>query len=166
MAKISELLARQCDASKVQSISAESTVLLAARKLRSQGIGCLLVVEQNGHLAGVVSERDIVAKVVAESGDTNLISVGKIMTNRVISCSPETSTDQAEKLMAENNIRHLPVVRNNKPVGMVSMRDIMSERLSQAQKIARQQSSLLKGLESQHPGITNIQKDASGRIVI
>jgi CBS domain-containing protein len=166
MSNVAELLTRQGEHGRVQTIAADSTVLLAAKKLRSQGIGCLLVVDPDGKLVGVLSERDIVSKVVAESADTNLVDVAQVMTADVISCCPDTPCQQAEKIMDENNIRHLPVVRYAKPIGMISTRDVLHHRLDQAEQVARHQHSLLKGLETQHPGITNIQKDASGRIVI
>jgi CBS domain-containing protein len=150
----------------VLTIGPEATVLLAAQKLRSHRVGCLAVVDETGHLIGVLSERDVVQKVVAEAGDPSRLTVADIMTTKVVACSPRTSIDEAHKLMSDNNIRHLPIVRGQTPIALISIRDLLIHRLMQAQNLAGRQRSVLDGLETQHPGITSIRTDDHGRIVI
>ena len=166
MSTVAELNVIKENGSGPVTIAPDATVLLAARKLRSHHVGCLMVVDSEGRLVGVVSERDIVAKVTAEAADPNLTSVRDVMTANVISCPLSTTIAQAQKIMTDNNIRHLPVVRGTAPVAMISTRDILRHRLDAAERVARQQTALLKGLETQYPGITSIQKDSHGRIVI
>jgi CBS domain-containing protein len=150
----------------VLTIGPEATVLLAAQKLRTHRVGCLVVINEDGHLIGVLSERDVVQKVVAEAGDPSRLTVSDIMTTQVVACSPKASIEEAHKLMSDNNIRHLPIVRSQAPVALISVRDLLTHRLMQAQNLAGRQKSVLDGLETQHPGITSIRTDDHGRIVI
>jgi CBS domain-containing protein len=150
----------------VLTIAPDAAVLLAAQKLRNHRVGCLIVVDEQNHLVGVISERDIVQKVVAETRDPSSVRVDEIMTDRVIACTAKASLEEAQRLMTENNIRHLPIVNGQKPLALISSRDLLVHRLHQVQNLATRQRSMLDGLENQHPGITNIRTDDHGRIVI
>jgi CBS domain-containing protein len=166
MASVGELQKLTDSRFNVLTIAPDATVLLAAQKLRNHRVGCLVVVDEDNHLLGVLSERDIVQRAVAERLDPSATSVGEIMTDRVIACSPNASLEDAHKLMSENNIRHLPILKGRTPLALISSRDLLVHRLQEVQNLAGHQRSMLDGLESQHPGITNIQTDGHGRIVI
>jgi CBS domain-containing protein len=166
MATVAELQKLTDSRFNVLTISPDATVLLAAQKLRNHRVGCLVVVDEDNHLLGVLSERDIVQRAVAERLDPSATSVGEIMTDRVIACSPGASLEDAHKLMSENNIRHLPILKGSVPLALISSRDLLIHRLQEMQNLAGRQRSMLDGLESQHPGITNIRTDDHGRIVI
>ncbi|MEO0369447.1 MAG: GGDEF domain-containing protein [Pseudomonadota bacterium] len=93
------------------------------RLLQTHRIGALIVVDRYRRIVGIVSERDIVAK-LAELGDrvTSCI-VDTIMTTSVITCSPDDSVVATLALMNKNNIRHIPVVENGEPLVMLSIRE-------------------------------------------
>jgi CBS domain-containing protein len=138
----------------------------AATKLSRHQIGCLPVVDAAGGLLGVLSERDLVSRGLAVGRDGDRTRVEEIMTTDIVTCPGNMTVHEAEKLMAHRRIRHLPVTRGGRVVGILSMRDVLAESLRSWKDLARSQSALLDDLESTHPGISQIRRDKSGRVVI
>jgi IMP dehydrogenase len=94
------------------------------RELADKDIGALLVVE-GGHIAGIISERDVVRK-IAQNGDLELPgTVSDYMTPDVFTISPLQTIEDCMALMTEKRIRHLPVVEDDKLVGMISIGDVV-----------------------------------------
>lgn len=106
----------------VFTMEASQTFAHAATVLRAQGISSVIVVE-SGSIAGIVTERDVVS-LVAEGGDPTTTAVGTRMTRDLGTVDPDTDVVEAAALMAGRGIRHLPVLRGGKLVGMVSIRDV------------------------------------------
>lgn len=107
----------------VVSIDVNNTVFEAACLMKSKTVGCLVIVD--GEVpTGMVTERDIVRRVVAEnlSVDTK---VSEIMTKSLISIDPDASLKKAARLMSSNKIRRLPIVKQNKLVGIVVASDFV-----------------------------------------
>ncbi len=150
----------------VLTIRPNDTVFSAAEKMFKNHIGCLLVSNEQMKIVGIVSERDIVVKVVVKGLDPKETAVDRIMTRKIVACTLNTSIPRAQRVMAEHGIRHIPVVENGVPVAMISSRDILSHQLATVRAIARKQSRVLNDLEEEHPGITELTRDNSGRIVI
>ena len=105
----------------------ETTVAAAAKLMRHHHVGCVVIVDKmNGGLGiprGIVTDRDIVVRVVAEGGQLNG-PVRDIVTSALVSATPEMSTREAAELMSEHQIRRLPVVENDRLVGIVSIGDL------------------------------------------
>jgi CBS domain-containing protein len=108
---------------KVLTVTPESTAAEAARMMQKDNIGALPVVNQ-GHMVGIVTDRDIVMRAVAPGGDPTNIPVSQVMSAPVVSGSPNMDVAQATDLMAGKQIRRLPVVNNGQLVGFVSLGDI------------------------------------------
>jgi CBS domain-containing protein len=142
-----------------------TTVAQAAQTMRDHRIGSLVVVDEAGKLAGIFTERDIV-RLVADGSDLAAAKVGTHMSDCVITCMLSTPIPHVLRLMSDNQIRHLPVVKDGKPVGMISSRDLMAYELEAAQAVVHSQSRVLRELETSYPGITKVQVSASGRIII
>jgi len=102
------------------------TVLEAIKVLAREDIGAAAVIA-DGKLVGIFSERDYTRKVVLQGRHSESTRVEEIMTANVICVSPRTKTRDCMALMSEKNIRHLPVVDEGKVVGMVSIRDIVTD---------------------------------------
>ena len=151
----------------VLTVHADSTVTEAAEKMRDHNVGCLLIEDSEDRIEGILTERDIIAKVVAISGDPDDHIVGRIMTTSVLTCTLQTTVNDAQQMMAANRVRHLPVVdKEGFPIGVISVRDIVSQRLSKAEEVIRVQGEAIEDLEDQHPGISEIRTDGSGRVGI
>jgi CBS domain-containing protein len=139
---------------------------LAAMMLARHHIGCLVVVNTAGELVGIITERDLCWHVIARGLDPNRAPVGKFMVRQVVTCTPETSIADALDLMMKNKIRHLPVVRDQRPVAMVSIRDLLRSELIKAQKTIEQHHEVFSQLEQKHPGITHLEFADDGRVVM
>jgi CBS domain-containing protein len=111
---------------RVISVRPEQSVLEAIKVLASEDIGAAIVMTGN-RLAGIFSERDYTRKVVLKGRSSDTTRVEEIMTPNVIVVSPRTKTRECMQLMTEKNIRHLPVVDEGRVIGMVSIRDIVSD---------------------------------------
>jgi|GEM_PF-467120 len=150
----------------VLTVSPEATAHAAARVMRRHEIGCLVVTDGDGIVQGILTERDIVKSVVAKAMNPEETLVKQIMTFEVVYCGLDTSISKAQQIMAEHGIRHLPIIEEGAPVGMISSRDILAHQLSAVKAIARKQRKVLQELEKQHPGITQLEVDNRGRVVI
>jgi CBS domain-containing protein len=111
---------------KPASLPASATVADAAQQMRELDIGDVLV-EQEGRLAGIVTDRDIVVRAIAEGRDVTS-KLGDIVSSEVVCITPAESADEAIRLMRERALRRVPVVENGRPVGIVSLGDLAGER--------------------------------------
>ena len=122
---------------------ADETIGVIAARLASKNIGALPVCGANHALIGVISERDIVRAFAENATNTATLRdrrVRDLMTSTVASCDPKTSMNEAEKIMNEARVRHLPVVENGQTVGMLSIRDLMVWRI----RVAREEIDVLR----------------------
>ncbi len=106
-----------------RSVGASASVVEAARLMREQHIGSLPVTEDD-RLVGMITDRDITTRVVAESAVPETTSVGDVYSRDLISVEPNSDLDEALRLMARHQVRRLPVVENDRLVGMVAQADI------------------------------------------
>jgi CBS domain-containing protein len=106
-----------------RSIGASASVVEAARLMREEHIGSLPIID-NEQLVGMITDRDITTRVVAEASDPKLTSVGDVYSQDLISVEPESDLEEALLLMARHQVRRLPVVDNGKLVGIVAQADI------------------------------------------
>jgi CBS domain-containing protein len=94
--------------------------------MRQDDIGAVLV-KENGSV-GILTDRDIVVRAVAEKKDPSSIKVGDVATHDVASLTPDQTVDDAIKIVREKNVRRIPVLDGDKPVGIVSIGDLAIER--------------------------------------
>ena len=104
-----------------RTVSPDDSIESAARIMRDEDTGAVPVV-QDGRPVGMLTDRDIVIRVVAEGGRAQWVR--EVVSGRVISVSPDATTREATDLMSEHQIRRLPVVENERLVGIVSLGDL------------------------------------------
>ena len=110
---------------KIITINTTQTVKTAISLLHTKGIGLIVVVDQQGELFGVVSERDII-RVLAEKGADALdASISDLATRDVVTCPGEAHAHDVLDKMFEHNIRHMPVIEGGKITALVSSRDLI-----------------------------------------
>jgi len=124
MKTVAELL--RAKPARVVKVRPEQSVLEAIKILAQEDIGAAIVMTGD-RLAGIFSERDYTRKVILKGRSSDSTRVEEIMTPNVVVVSPRTRTRECMALMSEKNIRHLPVVDEGRVVGMVSIRDIVSD---------------------------------------
>jgi len=124
MKTVAELL--RAKPARVVKVRPEQSVLEAIKVLAQEDVGAAIVMTGE-RLAGIFSERDYTRKVILKGRSSDSTRVEEIMTPNVIVVSPRTRTRECMALMSEKAIRHLPVVDEGRVVGMVSIRDIVSD---------------------------------------
>lgn len=109
---------------EVYSVTPDTLVFDAIKKMNELSVGALLVIE-NEELVGIISERDYTRKVIIMNRSSRETPVKDIMTENVIYMTPEQTVDECMATMSENQIRHIPIVKENKPVGVLTVIDVM-----------------------------------------
>jgi len=118
---------------KVVTVAPRDTVASLVKVLSVNRIGAAPVVNEEGRLAGIISERDVI-RGMAQHGDlVTSLPVERLMTTEVRTCSPEDAIVELMEVMTLQRIRHLPVVRNGALEGIVSIGDVVKQRLAEAQ---------------------------------
>ena len=108
----------------VVAVSPQESASFAARLLYRCNVGSLPVCSHGGRLRGIVTDRDIVLRCIAAERDPATTPVGDIMSRRVVSIAPDEDVREAARLMAQEQVRRLPVTDEGKLVGIVSIGDL------------------------------------------
>ncbi len=110
----------------VWTISPEATVLEALKKMADKNVGALLVMDENDeHLYGIISERDVARKLDIQGRRAADTKVKEIMTHEIVALEPQHTAEEAMAVMIDKHIRHLPVIENNKLMGLISIGDVV-----------------------------------------
>lgn len=129
---------------KIWSTTPEATVFEALQLLAEKNIGALLVLE-NGRLAGIVSERDYARKVVLLGKTSMDTPVREIMTENVVTVTPQTKVSEAMSVMTERHFRHLPVIEDEKIVGVISIGDLVKSIIAEQKFTINQLENYISG---------------------
>jgi CBS domain-containing protein len=124
MKKVSDILARK--GGDAITIDAETSVLDALRLMDDKNIGSVIVTE-NEEYVGLLTERDYARKVILRGKSSDETTVREIMTTDLPHIIPDNSVETCMHIMSENNIRYLPVFRNDKLCGIISINDLVTE---------------------------------------
>ncbi len=119
------------------------TVLEAARMMKQQNVGALLVVD-GSRLCGIFTERDALFRVLAEGRDPGATRVGQVMTPQPQTIHPDRPFLDALRIMHKGRFRHLPVVEDERPLGMVSSRDALDDDLYDLRADLEQREDMLE----------------------
>ncbi|GEK00996.1 CBS domain-containing protein [Streptomyces sp. 1-11] len=117
--------------SRLVAVEPQASVTAVAQKMRDEDIGAVLIIEDD-ELRGLVSDRDLVVRALAEGGDPEQRTVASACSGDVITVTPDEDLDRAARIMREHSIRRLPVMEQGHPVGIVSLGDMAIERDSES----------------------------------
>lgn len=126
MPNVQHILDRKQRGKQVIGIGENATVLDAAKRMNEHRIGAL-VVTSGERVVGIFTERDILNRVVAAQRDASTTRVGDVMTSPVAVCSPDTARATCRTVMKSRRIRHIPVVVDDRLVGIVSIGDVVED---------------------------------------
>ncbi|MEX5687420.1 CBS domain-containing protein [Pseudomonas silesiensis] len=129
---------------KTHSISPDATVFEAISRMAEKNVGALIVQELD-HLVGIVSERDYARKLVLLGRASVATPVSAIMSTPVITVTPKESTQRCMQLMTQGHIRHLPVVEDDKVIGIVSIGDLVKEIITEQQDLIEHLQKYIRG---------------------
>ena len=131
---MSKSLAEKLTERELITVNENDQLLVAINKLVKYNIGAIPVINNNKQLAGIISERDIVKALANyKNKDYSILLVNQLMTKKVISCEKEVLSDKLMELMTINKIRHIPIVENNAPIGIVSIGDVVNRLIEKVQ---------------------------------
>ncbi len=119
------MLAKDVMKTEVVTVSSSAPITEAALSMREEDIGALVAVDDEGRPVGIITDRDIVVSVVANSKNPVEILVEEIMTKKLIVVQEDTSILEILKILAKNSIRRVPVMKKGKLVGIVSVDDLI-----------------------------------------
>jgi len=130
---------------QVATIRPDDTVGAAVEALVSGNIGALVASEDGEHVEGIISERDIVHALARRGSALLALTVAEVMTRSVVTCDPTESVAELMAEMTNRRIRHLPVVRDGRLCGIVSIGDVVKNRLDEIEYEARSLRSFIAG---------------------
>jgi CBS domain-containing protein len=110
-----------------RTVETGATVADAAREMRDGDVGSVVVIE-NGAVAGIITDRDIAVRVVAQGLDPDATRVAEVATMRPVTLTVDQSVDDAIRLVREQNVRRIIVLQDGRPAGIVSLGDLAIER--------------------------------------
>lgn len=119
-----EIIVKEAMKTNPAFVDANATVLDAAKVMKKRKIGNVIVVQDN-HPIGILTESDILKKVVAEGKNAKDVIVKTVMSTPIIVVDPYVTLEEALKIMSKCNIRRLPVIENDKLIGIITQKDIM-----------------------------------------
>jgi CBS domain-containing protein len=127
--KVTEILRRK--GADVITIWPGASLQSAVERMASRNIGALVVVDDDGKIVGMVSERDVVLALAASAEKAPVQSVKDVMSRRLVTCSPDDTLAELMAVMTEQRVRHLPVVDHGQLLGLVSIGDLVKARLGE-----------------------------------
>jgi len=117
----------------IASVGPDVSVIEAISLLCAHRIGALMVINENGEPIGIITERDVLCEVNRKAGSLEVRKVSEVMTKDLICGLPDDDVNYAMNIMTRNKIRHLPIVSDNKVIGIISIGDIINSLLEATQ---------------------------------
>jgi CBS domain-containing protein len=141
---VSVLLERKGGA--LETLPLDATVRDAVERLTARNIGSVVITEDDGTLAGILSERDIVRELASTGPSILDVAVSVVMTSEVETCTPTTKTSELMRVMTDHRVRHIPVVDGAwQLVGVISIGDVVKWQLDELTVEAEQLANYVRG---------------------
>lgn len=122
----------------VVTLTPDATLLQAAQLLGEKRIGAAVITKDNGRIAGILSERDIVRAIGEMGSDALAMTVAKVMTAKVTTCREAHTVNETMEIMTRGRFRHLPVEKNGLLDGIISIGDVVKRRIQEVEREAEQ----------------------------
>jgi len=130
---------------KVVTGSPGDTLKKISSTLATNKIGAIVILEDDGKVCGIASERDVVRQIAGQGAAALDAPVSSCMTKKVISCSPESTVDQVMATMSTGKFRHLPVIKDGRLEGIISIGDVVQRKIEQAEREAEELKQYIAG---------------------
>ena len=146
MTAVADILKAKGDAI-VHTIGPDDSVFDALQRMAEKGIGALLVTEGDS-IVGIVTERDYARKIALKGRTSALTYVRDVMTTSVMFVKPTQTSEECMALMTDNRLRHLPVVKDDKLIGLISIGDLVKDIISEQKFVIEQLEHYISGQRS------------------
>jgi len=128
----------------IVSITPDTLIYDALVIMAEKHIGALLVLE-DGHLAGIFSERDYAREVALKGRSSRTTPIKEVMTTNVITVTPKNTVEECMALMSDKRIRHLPVIEDGRVTGILSIGDLVKETIAEQELLIKQLENYIQG---------------------
>lgn len=135
----------QTKGSAVFTLPATGTLTDAVAMLNAHNIGAIVIAGDNGHIVGILSERDIVRQLGKNPAGALSLSIADCMTRGVVTCERTTTIDDVMESMTQRRIRHMPVAENGKLVGIISIGDVVKLKIAEVEHEAESLREYIAG---------------------
>jgi len=132
---------------ELHSLSRDATAMDAARAMTAARVGAILVLAEDGALAGIFTERDLMSRVVVPGRDPARTPLAEVMTSEVYAVGPDADLATVRRELQRRHIRHLPIVVGGRVIGMVSLRDVLRADLAEKAREVREMENYFLGGE-------------------
>lgn len=126
---------KECMCNDVKYVNPNTTICECAKLMSNSHIGCVPVCDEKNNIVGLITDRDVILRAVACDKDCKTVPVSEIMTCKVCSCDSTADTKEAQKIMAENGVRRLPVIENNKVIGILTLGDLTKAEFVETEEV-------------------------------
>ncbi len=117
---------QECMSTEISPVRPDTTLVEAAQRMRISGVGGIPILDPQGEeCAGILTERDIVVRVLAEERDARAVFVRDVATHHPVTCDPDEDVATVAERMRDHEVQHLPVCRNERVIGVLSLADIV-----------------------------------------
>ncbi len=144
-----QLIRSVMESKKILTLPPDAAVSAAARLMAARNVGAVMVVEQE-RLVGIFTERDAVFRVIAQGRDVQTTRLADVMTASPQTIDPDKPYGHALFMMYQHGFRHVPVVENGRPVGIVSSRNALDPDMEEFVSEAQRRKHIQKSLDSGH----------------
>lgn len=144
-ATAADILSKKDNGNEVVSVRPADSIHKVTEVMKAHGIGSVLVKDQNGHMVGILTERDIVRGFADEPDDTFDETAEDLMTTEVITASPDTELLELLQRMTDGRFRHIPVLEDGHIAGMISIGDVVKFRLRELEYEALKLKQMIVG---------------------
>jgi CBS domain-containing protein len=117
----------------VSTARPDATLLEVSQKLAQKKIGAIVIVGEGGKLTGIISERDVIRAISEHGADALQLPVSSVMTKAVVKCTEMSPIDELMELMTKGRFRHLPVIEDDKLIGIVSIGDVVKNHIAEVE---------------------------------
>jgi CBS domain-containing protein len=117
----------------VSTVRPNATLLDITKKLAPKKIGAVIVVGDNGHVDGIISERDVIRALSDHGAQALSLTVSEVMTRTVVACQETSELDELMEMMTKGRFRHLPVIEDDALVGIISIGDVVKYHLAEVE---------------------------------
>ena len=121
---------------RVVTMKPEDSLAEVVRTLAANKIGALILTDAEGAIAGIISERDVVRALGAEGASALTVSASRFMSSHVVTCREEDTIDAVMERMTAGRFRHMPVVKHDRLIGVVSIGDVVKRKIEKAEREA------------------------------
>ena len=143
MKPISEILAGH----PVHCLPASATVLAAAREMSDKHIGAILVLDESRRLVGIFTERDLMLRVIVAGRAPESVRLAEVMTRELYTAGPDDRVSLVAQELQDRHIRHVPVLKDGRIVGILSLRDLLRAHLSVKEQEVQRLTAYIQGNE-------------------